>query len=53
MLGDLLAGQPLDVARIAQLVEEELQLGDVAQLEVLVRGGSQPGAQLPEALVGE
>jgi hypothetical protein len=38
VLGDLLAGEPLDVARLAELVEEELQRGDVAQLEVFVGG---------------
>ena len=53
MLGDLFPGQPGHVARIAQLVEEQLQLGDVAHLEMLVGGGCQPLPQRAPARLGK
>ena len=40
VLGDLLGGQRCDVVGLADLAEEQLQLGDVTQLEVL--GGRRP-----------
>ncbi len=53
VLRDLLDGQRPHVARLADLVEEELELGDVAHLEVLVRGRREPGAQRLAARRGE
>ena len=53
MLADLFPGQPGHVARIAQLVEEQLQLGDVAHLKMLVGGGGQPLPQRVPAHLGE
>jgi hypothetical protein len=53
VLADLLARQPPDVVRVAELVEEELQLRHVPELEVLVGRRGQPGTDLPQPLLGE
>ena len=53
VLDDLLGGERRDVLGLAELVEEQLELGDVAELEVLGRGGGEPLAQRVEARTGE
>ena len=53
MLDDLLGGERRDVLGLADLVEEQLELGDVAQLEVLGRGRGEPVAQGVQAGAGE